>query len=1118
MKLKFTLLLFFLCYSYRSSAENCINGCLKCEEVVSQVTPQSKTVGFLSNEERVLQGTSSDPQFKCLVSDLSMKYYLVKDKPVKSSLNNCDISSSNGELCVMCEKNFIYNADFQKCMEIPSSKKIINCANYDKDLNCVRCLPATFFDVQNKICVPVITKITGCLLYKDLKNCAFCEQGYFLQTTQGANPFLTCVSNATPTKEGEQADTGVTPPSDPACKYKSSFECLKCKSTFFLDYNYMHKLNYQTENNFANLLASDFHRNFGIFNSDLLKEIISPELLSALGNTLSSLGTFNPCIPGIVKNCKEFIAFDKCKTCDTNFYLASESSCIAQPVPPITNCLIYISDSKCQKCNNGYYLGNQGSDCVEVTQVTNCNKYQGVSNKCAECNAITLYVNEIENLCKDRQNSPIQDCLKFNLIKDECSACMIDNLLSANKLKCMKIPDNCEVYKEENLAVKCSSCKPEHYLSSDLCKKGTIGNCELYDQTKQNICLKCKFQFYKNSVETCTNFSKALDKDCIGTGNVDNQCIKCDGAKFSVVRQKRCVQMQSSDTSLGCAAFDANSKCIECKNGFFGLNCQFENSDTSVGCSKFENNSDDLAVSNCLVCERDSHYLDGQACKVRHNLSLKNCMISQTGKNECQLCNTDSAPRNAYKLTSCVSTSNLQLTPDILSNCEIYDIDTSKCQVCKTDFKMDGSNGCVPACPSPKIVVEGIYEQIDKEQLYLGNQCVEKPYYLGDCEEVGVQPPKNLFCKKCKAGYKFSYDVFSGNGYTGSMLIHNYNILTKSFMGSATYASFGCAKEDTDIGKDSSNAALFNKTDCEVFSVNNGFLYCSKCVNGKVGIVVKDTYGNKSLSLCSTKDEFENSTFYNSISYAMSTRASPPLEQSLQTLFSVHKCTDATKIVYLIAKLVVTNSSSKFVLDVSNTNNTPATSTESMSSSFNQFCDTKTKLDNSDLDNCLLGVLDIENNTARRYFCVACVPGFRATKFELNGIYIKKCEAIENCGIAANDLQANSCATCTSGSWRYSINSAQVMFDFCGQNAIENCLLVDSLVQTMCAVCKKGYFLSIDKTKCMDQTEENCAVKGSDFLFNIDTSKQNGWIIILRHSYEANQIVYKISISYRKLG
>jgi hypothetical protein len=388
------------------------------------------------------------------------------------------------------------------------------------------------------------------------------------------------------------------------------------------------------------------------------------------------------------------------------------------------------------------------------------------------------------------------------------------------------------------------------------------------------------------------------------------------------------------------------------------------------------------------------------------------------------------------------------------------------------------------------MAVEGIYEEIDKESVYFGGQCVSIPYYLTDCQNIVVQPPKNLVCAECKTGFKFAYDVFLGNGYTGTTTLHNYDISASTLDGKRTFTSYGCKDTSLAKGQTANNTDMFNMADCEIFNVNNNILYCSRCVFGKVGVVMKDQFGNKSISSCVSSDSFDSSVEYKSISYALSTRANPPLVHGLDSLFSIHKCTDSTKIVFLMAKLKKTTTDSKLVPDITDNSKTPALSTSlNQSTSPNQMCEVKTKLVGDDLDNCILGVIDIESTTENKHYCVACAPGYRAEKFHTNGVFIKECALISNCGSNATSKFANTCETCSTGAWTYSSSASQVLFDRCSSNSVANCLLNDSINNSLCSVCKKGYFLALDKSKCMNQTEENCLSKGSDFLFGIDPGK-----------------------------
>ena len=1052
----------------------CDVGCLSCK-------PKTTTTRLLESKfletPRVLESVS----YECLLCDMSLQYFSENGKCASKSMDNCVMLSMDKLTCLVCQKDYIWNSDLNKCQDIPTSKIIENCFTYDHELNCINCNQDFYFSSSTGKCSAVTSSITGCLIYEDADNCSFCDVGYMLERFSGTDEKAVCKTDGT-VSSSDGSDLEPV-----SCKIQSFFECDKCDNNYFLDFNYRHKLDYKQEKNYLDLIATDLKSRLGIFKGSTMTVSMSTELKASYDQAPFDLGVYNPCIKGLVDQCAVFETFDNCKTCNVGYYRISDGSCVEQPAAPITNCLEYDSSTECKTCNNGYYLGPGGGSCVEVTNVENCQKYEGVSNKCVECNSKSLFVNTTTNACDTRTNYPLTNCDTFEFLLDSCQACDSGYLLSTAKTSCLSIPNDCEIYSEVSNAVTCTGCVSEYYLSGNECIKGSLNSCVTYDQTKTNVCLNCEFKFFLNTSGSCTNFSKALDSDCATTGTGDNECVTCNNDKFAVTRPKRCVQIESSNGSVGCAAFDADEQCIECLDHYFGTTCQFKNEDTAVGCTKFSNNSDVVTDSNCLICTRESHYLDSDKCFSRHALSLKNCKISQLDENECQLCDSEAAPRHAKKLSTCVATSELNLLGNNATDCEIYDLDTEKCQVCKSTHYMSDNSECVTTCPSDKIAVDGLYEEIDKESLYFGNKCVSVPYYLENCDSIKVQPPSNLICTACKTGFQLGFDSFSGTGYTGTTTIHNYNSATSLFDSKSTFTSLGCVDETLAKGTKSDNSSIFTMANCEIFSVNNNTLYCSKCVFGKVGIVMKDLFNNKSIGSCSSNAIFDESVKYDSISYALSTRATFPLSHGLDSLFSVHKCTDTTKIVFVIAELVTTTTNSKLVLDVTNLSEKPAKSTSlSTSSSYNQVCEEKTKLQGEDVTNCILGVIDMDNTTDNRYFCVACAPGYKAEKFELNGVYIKKCTLISNCTGASTSKSANTCETCSTGAWAYSSTSSQVLFDQCSATAVPNCLLNDSLNNSLCSVCQKGFFLSLDKSKCMNQTEENCLQKGSDFLFNVD--------------------------------
>lgn len=135
--------------------------------------------------------------------------------------------------------------------------------------------------------------------------------------------------------------------------------------------------------------------------------------------------------------------------------------------------------------------------------------------------------------------------------------------------------------------------------------------------------------------------------------------------------------------------------------------------------------------------------------------------------------------------------------------------------------------------------------------------------------------------------------------------------------------------------------------------------------------------------------------------------------------------------------------------------------------------------------------------------CVACKPSYKPIEFDsgtiqiissintIDGIFISKCEKIQNCDLDEGYEWYNSCSQCAQGYlWEYNplsrriINSIEeIDYTSCIKNVHNDldCEALDSIGQ--CGLCKAGF--EIDEFGiCQLHIEDNC-----EFLYTVDNEE-----------------------------
>ena len=210
----------------------------------------------------------------------------------------------------------------------------------------------------------------------------------------------------------------------------------------------------------------------------------------------------------------------------------------------VFECLVYESNAteRCQKCTKGHYITEEfkcrkyledssfDSNCASVSTFTcfKCdNGYSLLNNSFLDRSFSNAYSyfdqiyqflkNEGEGYFETLTNNScikntIEGCIEYSGIIT-CKKCDTDYLLSDEK-SCIRLTNefripNCKVFLNKT---KCSECDQYYLLNSNntACLLASyIENCEeLGNDTRNNICKKCKSDFYLTTDDNCRKRSK----------------------------------------------------------------------------------------------------------------------------------------------------------------------------------------------------------------------------------------------------------------------------------------------------------------------------------------------------------------------------------------------------------------------------------------------------------------------------------------------------------------------------------------------------------------------------------------------------------------------------------
>ena len=419
------------------------------------------------------------------------------------------------------------------------------------------------------------------------------------------------------------------------------------------------------------------------------------------------------------------------------------SSCNTCSVYTVTGCMTYDqAGDQCASCQSPYFkLGMAGgcdsavSHCKRCIRkstvgqlVPNCVNNSDESLDCLHCNS-TAYLTKTEGNCYDEPqkcntctNYSINNCLQYNLYKDECTACdenlfnlKNDPACSTSTQQCLRCVTKRNIEemvpacsRDNSNKLDCDACIFGYYMtltpnncysepsSCNLCKPYSATNCKSYDSYK-NQCLTCYpgLHFLKLN-QPCPDAATSDCKACLTYDALNcqtfnqfkDECDSCTEKHYKDLDSKIC----KAYTTAHCLSYyEFGDSCLACENQFFLKDSQCEASTPVAKCDIY-----DPQVDKCLECE------EGYFVEFDENLCLENpsgpinCIRFNENK-ICDLCTSN------YYLTADSMCKRVETEVD---NCDLY-AGEGVCSQCRIGYIRIGQK-----CEQAE--VQNCLEYIDK--------------------------------------------------------------------------------------------------------------------------------------------------------------------------------------------------------------------------------------------------------------------------------------------------------------------------------------------------------------------------------------------------------------------
>lgn len=361
------------------SALNCVNatiggdGLIECTQCQSNFGFSTEATDFNVNAcldaktvpncvEYDIKEEISDSTFNCIKCE--DEFYLTNNSCLpRDILTGCKTPVVDANKCEVCEDNYLFNED-EVCVSLRVG--VGNCASYTIDAVCEKCSPDTYPSEGDCIKIKDEEKIENCINYSAVDKCSLCDPGFYINEDK-CSP-----SNASNCKENE-----------------SETNCLNCEEGWHL----------QTTEGATKDCIQNTVTNCATFVPDVNQcaTCVNGNIINEQGSCVAvevtipdcdgydnETGNCNKCAPGFIlaadgKSCELFSGPNTFSNCSRLRYRATPV-CVACEVGnyffngKCTGCIDrtygdgcmycdYKEQERCLICRNGYWMNKDG-DCI----------------------------------------------------------------------------------------------------------------------------------------------------------------------------------------------------------------------------------------------------------------------------------------------------------------------------------------------------------------------------------------------------------------------------------------------------------------------------------------------------------------------------------------------------------------------------------------------------------------------------------------------------------------------------------------------------------------------------------------------------------------------------------
>lgn len=954
--------------------------------------------------------------------------------------NGCLRCDSSAGSCIVCDFQRSYVPDGLGGCTV---RQIVGCINTDASGGCFVCDNGRYYDPTSKTCI-VSSTIANCRRYSAASTCSTCVTGYYLSGNacvkiqdaslitncsiyDSASTCLQCRSGSIPVANRTSC-FGVNMNT---CSNYSYHFCNRCDSTKTL------------KNKNAYLIPS-----FDMQNMSDIRSIITKLTRGATNSPI-----YTSCIPTTVENCKTFLAYNKCKVCNDEYFLTDAGLCQAYTTESIFGCDRYLTKNICIDCLNGYYL--KDSTCVESTYLENCNEYQTDADGCAECGEIYFYS---EGACLERQYIT-SNCTTYMLDADKCTGCLDGYEVSIDALSCVQLPDDCAEYDSDLLAtgvMSCVKCRDNYYYNSTSCVLGTVPNCLEYKPT-ENSCDFCITDFSVLNGQCAPNDLVIPNCD-VYFPELPTRCKTCDFKSLSFDQQSVCKAF--ADIS-NCVEFSDLLTCSKCALGFVLGTTTCDAIPDNENCLKKED-------GKCTLC-KEGYQINSGACVEIPNIYTSNCANPDPSTEgvdfKCNGCAENYVPVN-HKSHTCVKPAQFGITT--VENCLKYgsQLGAIVCEMCIVSKVLSSDmTTCLETCPDGEIkymgVLKGFIEDTDSVAHFA--RCVSKATLIDipdgcDIASHDLKGSGNV-CLKCASNYVPTEACRLNNSF------FNPDNLSELIEGQA-FPTVDCVLRTDDTKLVPTSASP--DPNCLFYAPEGNSFYCRQCKFGHTGTIHKDGDGKYYLDCNDTISGCDHNIRIGS-GYVEDMWIASMYGFNLVYEFTCHKCTDTDKIPFIH----LSDDNTLLSYQINSEFNVPSQST-TLDGEMT-VCRNPSKEDlfvddpnfEGFVTNCALGLIVVDmaksvTITESSVRCLACKDGYTPVYDLETGFFITSCESIENCTPTDTDGWFNGCKNCTVGYTKEVDEDRTVIPNLCGAStSLTNCKLYDTF-NNLCFQCDQGYTLDLD--------------------------------------------------------